>query len=103
MVINIPTGKEKEIKDKLNGEFKKFMDETEEPRAVHKDNIGQFIATGKLKNPTNHHGSPVNTATVRSCTLKDNLEIKTVRWDCTMRELKIFRNCSSRVLKNWNK
>ena len=49
MVINIPSGKETEIKNNLDGEFKKFMDETEEPRAISKDKIGQFIVVGKLK------------------------------------------------------
>ena len=81
--------------------FERFINETEEPRAYIRNGDGQFIAVGKLKEPTDHRGKGVNVATIQTGHIRDNNTVKDVRWDCRFDELKIFRNCCSKVIKEW--
>ena len=95
-------GISKEVLQKLKECFDEFNTDTIEPKSVRKDDIGQFVAIGKLKNPTSHQGSSVNVVTIRTVFLTDNMAIKETRTDLTHDELELYRQCCEDVLKRWN-
>jgi hypothetical protein len=75
-----------------------FINDTIEPRIIKPDSIGQFVAIGKLKKPSSHHGKLVNKFTVRTVFLTDELKVETSKTDLTYDELKLYRDCCNDVI-----
>ena len=90
-----------ENKGILDNCFDDFINDTEEPRAYVVNGAGAFMAVGKLKEPTDHFGKPVNVVTIRIGQMRDNKSAKVTRTDVRFDELKILRNGCSKVIKEW--
>jgi hypothetical protein len=92
----------KEVLQILEKFYNKFNADTTEPKSIIRDGIGQFIAVGKLKNPTFQHGSNVDIITTRIVSFTDGLDVKESRIDLTYDVFEKYKQCCEDVLKRWN-